>query len=81
VKLGADEKIAPCRIQLEYCLTEWANRLLQEKENNLRVLSQECVMALHMDLMNYDFSNHLKKRNTMEANQLSEIIIRSGGTM
>jgi len=38
-KLDPDEKAPPCRVQLEFCLTEWANRLSHERDNSLRLLS------------------------------------------
>jgi hypothetical protein len=80
-KLGQNEGIPPCRSQIEFCLTEWMNRLIQQPDNNLRVLSQECVMARNIDNMCYDFSSHLKTRNNIEATKLSEIIMMSGAVI
>lgn len=70
VKMLGERQGPVSKKQVEYGLRKWAAKLSVEEDNYSRVLSQECIIALNIERVNYDFGKHLKRRDCLDASEL-----------
>jgi hypothetical protein len=55
-------------------LMRWATMLLAKPDNQSRLLASECVLAIKVDQVKYEFGKHMKERAGMDANVLMNVI-------